>query len=119
MQRNRLHCAAQAGAGPQTVVAANLLLMQARALLHAAELQRQHLQQISSGLPQHLPGAPVPTTQQAAAAALGGGGGVQPLGQQQQYGATVLGVRGPGAADAGAGPMRGDGKGASATRVAA
>ena len=65
---------------------------QARALVQAAQLQQQHLQQISSNLPQHLPSFnTAPQAGSASTAAAGSAGA-----------AAVTGVRGPAAATAGA-----------------
>jgi hypothetical protein len=66
-------------------------MLQARALIQAAQIQQQHLKQISSNLPQHLPShntAPQGAAASIATAAAGA--------------ATVSGVRGPAAATAGA-----------------
>lgn len=65
----------------------------ARALLQAAELQQQHLQQISSNLPQHLPSTcPAPAAAPAAAAAAAHQQGAAK--QPGAAGTAVLGVRG-------------------------
>uniref|UniRef100_A0A383VKE4 Spindle and kinetochore-associated protein 1 n=1 Tax=Tetradesmus obliquus TaxID=3088 RepID=A0A383VKE4_TETOB len=78
----------------------------ARALLQAAELQQQHLQQISSNLPQHLPSTcPAPAAAPAAAAAAHQQGAA--VKQQGAAGTAVLGVRGATSTAAAADDARG------------
>jgi hypothetical protein len=83
--------------------------MQARALLQAAELQQQHLQQISSNLPQHLPGTcPAPAAGASTAAhqqqSLQSAAGKQP----GAAGTAAVGARGATSTAAAADDARGE-----------
>lgn len=76
--------------------------MQARALVHAAQQQQQHLQQISSNLPPHLPSYSTASATAAAAGTSAAAGGTTAVAGGQA--GHVTGIRGPREAAAGAGP---------------